>query len=451
MTASVQRGLTFINRYGLAIILALSVLVRLAAALVLGNQVVDLPGTSDQLSYHNLALRVIDGHGFTFGVDWWPLTKANTPTAHWSYLYTFYLIVSYKLFGANPIVPRVIQAILVGLLQPSLAYLLGKAIFERRAGLVAAALTAGYAYFIYYAGALMTEPFYITAILGAMYLAMRYSQAVMSDTATPRNLGLKWAALLGLTLGAVILLRQLFMLIVPFIFLWLWFIGGKKELGRRFWGLALAGLIIIGMIVPFTAYNYNRFHRLVLLNTNSGYAFFWGNHPIYGTHFIPILTPEIAGGSYINLIPADLQNAGLDEAALDQELLKLGMGFVTADPGRYVLLSLSRIPAYFMFWPSADSGLVSNVARVASFGIMWPFMLYGVICFIGQRRQTWLEKLRSPASLMLLVSLLYTGMHLLTWALVRYRLPVDAMLLIFAGLALVDLWDRLVAWRTKSI
>ncbi len=97
------------------------------------------------------------------------------------------------------------------------------------------------------------------------------------------------------------------------------------------------------MILPFTAYNYARFGRFVLLNTNSGYAFFWGNHPIYGTHFVPILTPEM--GSYQDLIPPEVRN--LDEAALDQELMRRGLQFVIDDPGRYLLLSLSRIPVLF--------------------------------------------------------------------------------------------------------
>jgi len=46
------------KRY-LAIILILSVILRLAAAIYLGDTVEILPGTYDQVSYHNLALRVL--------------------------------------------------------------------------------------------------------------------------------------------------------------------------------------------------------------------------------------------------------------------------------------------------------------------------------------------------------------------------------------------------------
>jgi len=37
----------------------------------------------------------------------------------------------------------------------------------------------------------------------------------------------------------------------------------------------------------------------------------------------------------------------------------------------------------------------------------------------------------------------YTAIHLLSWALIRYRLPVDAILLVFASAAIVDILAKL--------
>jgi hypothetical protein len=191
------------------------------------------------------------------------------------------------------------------------------------------------------------------------------------------------------------------------------------------------------MILPFTIYNYARFDRFVLLNTNAGYALFWANHPIYGTHFEPILPPEM--GSYEDLIPPELRD--LDEAALDQALLQRGIRFVVGEPVRYAQLSLSRIPAYFMFWPSSGSGMISNVARVSSFGILWPFMLYGLFYALIRRKSS--SFVTSPAFLLILFSITYSLIHLLSWSLIRYRLPVDAVMLIFAGLSIWQLSKKL--------
>ena len=67
-----------LHRRILVISLAASVVIRVIAALYLGNSVEVLPGTFDQVSYHNLALRVVDGHGFTFGEPWWPATARRS-------------------------------------------------------------------------------------------------------------------------------------------------------------------------------------------------------------------------------------------------------------------------------------------------------------------------------------------------------------------------------------
>lgn len=420
----------------LIIILAISVFVRVVFAFYIGNGMTVLPGTNDQLSYHNLGLRLIGGYGFTFGEPWWPLTAANEPTAHWSFLYSLFVAAFYKLFGPNPLVIRLFQAVVVGILQPYLAYLLGRRIFNEWVGLAAALLTAVYIYFIYYTVTLMTEPFYIVGIMASLYLTILMARS-------ERKHVLRYALLLGLVLGATVLLRQLYLLIIPFQLLWLLWASFKNHDRVPFAEVIVAGMVVMIMILPFTYYNYTRFDRFVLLNTNSGYAFFLGNHPYYGTRFVPILD------DYRPLIPDDLVLTDYDEASLDQEFLRRGIQFVVEDPGRYFLLSLSRIPVYFEFWPSADSGLISNIARVGSFGLMLPFMLYGLVLALYRN---WSKSLLSqPMTLLLLLAFLYTAMHVLTWTLIRYRLPVDAIMLVFAGLGLVDLIHRLFPQKTQGL
>lgn len=417
----------------LIIILAVSVFLRLVVAVWMGNQVEELPGIFDQISYHNLALRILGGHGFTFDQLWWPATPAGEQTAHWSFLYTFYLLAVYTLFGPNPIAGRVLQVVIVGILHPYLVYKIGDKYTGKTTGLVAAAVTAVYFYFIYYSAALMTEPFYITAILATFHFAMRLTEQARSQFISQR---VSLSAIIGLMLGCAVLLRQLFLLITPFILFWIGWNVFRQKRKYAWLEIVLPLVIIAAMIVPFTIFNYQRFGEFVLLNTNAGFAFFWGNHPIYGTQFIPILPAEM--GTYYELIPPEL--LPLSEPSLDRALMKIGIGFIFNDPLRYVLLSLSRIPAYFQFWWSADSSTVSNISRVGSFGIFWPFMLYG---FIRKLTSSELRRLSSFTWLVFLFVLSYSGMHILTWALIRYRLPVDAIMLLFAAIGLLDLYARL--------
>jgi 4-amino-4-deoxy-L-arabinose transferase-like glycosyltransferase len=425
-------------------ILALSLIVRLAAAVYLGDGITVLPGTHDQISYHNLALRVAGGHGFSFAENWWPLTRAGAPTAHWSFLYTLYLAAVYLVVGVHPLVARVVQVLIVGLAMPYLTYRLGTQLFDRRVGLLSALVCSGYAYFVYYTSTLMTEPFYITAILASLVLAIKF-KAGLSDPGAPASSRKQWmiAVGLGLTLAAAVLLRQLFLLFVPFMVLWM----GWGHVRRATSKLAVVVLVVVASILPFTIYNYIRFDRFVLLNTNAGYAMYWANHEVYGTHFVGILPPEL--GTYQELIPAEYRD--LDEAALDSTLMRLALKRIVADPGRYLALSVSRIPVFFKFWPSADSGTLSNIARVASFGICWPFMLAGLVASVLASLRGEKGGLRSPAGLIYLFLGFYVLLHLLSWALIRYRLPIDAVLIIYAGSSFSWLISRFGPRRLQPV
>lgn len=411
--------------------ISVAIVLRIGAALYMGDQVYDLPGVFDQISYDGLAQRVAAGHGFSFGTDWWPATRAGEPTAHWSFSMTLYLAAIYKLFGYHPLVARLIQAVVAGVLMPLLTYRLGMRAANRAVGLIAAAISAVYVYFFYYAGALMTETFFFLAILATLVLAL---DIVDQPTAA------RWIGL-GVVAGSAILFRQTFMLFVPFLLLWfLW--AGR---GRVRWTRLAIPVIVIGiLILPWTIRNYVAFRQFVLLNTNAGYVFFWANHPIHGTSFISLLGPEQP--SYHDLIPPDLLS--LDEAALEKALLARGIGFVTADPGRYVLLSLSRVPDHFIFWPKPDSSTLSNISRVGSFGLFLPFMIYGLILsliYAWRRRQTLASDERGRALVLLyLFIVIYSGIHILTWAGIRYRLPVDTVLIVFAAIGLYDLYVRVV-------
>jgi|GEM_PF-244720 len=430
-------------------IVAVAVLLRLASAILQGETVASLPGINDQISYHTLALRILTGHGFTFPTPWWPATAANQPTAQWSFLYPLYLAAIYGVFGVHPLVARLIQAVIAGVLQPILTYRIGRRLFGERVGVIAAGLVAVYAYFFYYAGALMTETFYILAVLLAFDLTLTLGQSEGS------NQGYRSWLWLGLAIGMAALLRQLILLFLPLVYGWLFLVkwwkmpassrvgSAGKTLRRLLPGLVIATCAIIALIVPWTIRNYVAFHQFVLLNTNDGYVFFWANNPIYGTSFIPILSDA----TYARMIPASLR--GLNEAALNDALLKLGIEYVIANPGRFALLSLSRVKFFFEFWPSADSSLASNVSRVLSFGILLPFMVAGLFLTF---RDWWRVRSEQRWALALIVLFMvgYSLLHILTWTLIRYRLPVDALLIVFAARAVSELVARLVDGRTVT-
>ncbi len=397
-------------------ILILALVLRLAAALYMGERVENLPGIHDQITYNALAQSVLAGRGFSFEQNWYPFTPANTPTAHWSFGYVMYLVGVYGLFGYHPLVARLIQVLVGGLAICLLVYRLGRRLFNPTVGLVAAGLAAAYAYLVYYAAGLLTETFYIAALLLAFDTALS-----LAESPTWK----KWL-LLGLALGSAVVLRQVILLFVPVLLLWLLWAGRPRI---KVWHLLLPLIVMALFIAPWTIRNYLVYNRFLLLNSNSGYALWASVHPVQGTNFYGL-----------NLAPLPAELHGLNEAQKNDVLTRQGLQFILDDPLRYFLLTLNKAKDQFIFWPAPASGWLSNVMRVGSFGIALPFMLYGL--YLSRRR--WRENM-----LLYLFAVVYNAIHLLTWPAVRYRLVVDAVMLLFAAVAVIHTVERLVLprWR----
>jgi hypothetical protein len=158
-------------------------------------------------------------------------------------------------------------------------------------------------------------------------------------------------------------------------------------------------------------------------------------HPMHGTRFREFDAAPL---------PEDLPKG--NEAAIDRALMRAGIRFALDEPGRYLLLTLSRVRAFFEFWPTPDTTLLHNVGRAGSFGLFLPLMLYGLYLVVRHPRFV------AHGALLFLFVVFYTAMHLLTWAMVRYRLPVDAVLIPLAALAALDLAQRArsMKWRRRG-
>jgi hypothetical protein len=268
----------------------------------------------------------------------------------------------------------------------------------------------------------MTETFYIIALLWSLEAGLAMAHHLQGRKKPPILLG----AQLGVSLAVAALLRQSILPWVPVFFAYLLVLGWRhKRLTSTVGTLTLGGVLLVAAIVPWSYRNYRVYGQFLLLNSNTGYAMYSAQHPMHGVRFLEFEAAPL---------PGDLARG--NEAVMDRELLRRGVQFVLAEPGRYLLLSLSRARAYFEFWPTPDTTLLHNLGRTGSFGLLLPFLLYGL--FLALRDPSF----RTRNSLLLLFAIVYIPLHLLTWAMVRYRLPVDAALMPLAAWALVDLGLR---------
>lgn len=466
----------------LIIITGIAILLRVAVALYLGD-IVDAPALlQDQRSYHALGARLITGHGFSFDAAWYPFTPPDTPTAHWSFLYSLFVAGVYAIFGVHPLAARLVEAVLGGILLPAMAFLLARRFFgdwgprapgeavvstpgaahrgrisrRDRLALLTAGSFAVYAYFVLYSATLMTETFFVVGLLWSFERALALRQQMCQ---APARIQPSRALTLGLSLGLTTLLRQSVLPWVLVLYAWLFWVGLRSGQGRNaIRALALSLVPIALCVLPFTVRNYQTYDSFLLLNSNAGYAMYSAQHPMHGTQFQAFAAaplPDMMGH--------------FNEAQLDRELMRLGIGFVVADPGRYLLLSLSRVGAYFDFWPGGATSLLNALGRTVSFTLLLPFMVYGLWIALRQIRAEAPEQpggsdgvtvllpapgkqgatlRRSPdastssLALLVLFVVVYSAMHVLTWAMPRYRLPVDAVMLMFVALAVDVLIGR---------
>jgi hypothetical protein len=426
-------------------ILIISVLLRLGVALYLGNVVDAPPLMTDQRSYHALGARLLEGHGFSFDRGWYPFTPADTPTAHWSFLYSLVVAGVYGIFGVQPLAMRLVQAVIGGILLPLAVYKLGRRIFEpvtetgvgvgagagagagaasgaAAAPLAAAAISSLYAYFALYAATLMTETLYIVVVLWSLTVALGIARSIRQG----QRLSLSLALQFGLSLSLGTLLRQSILPWVPVVFAYLLWLGWRGGRVREVFGaVILASAMLVASILPWTYRNYQAYGRFLLLNSNTGFAMYSAQHPMHGTRFMEFEAAPVPEGL-----------AWGNEAVLDQQLMRLGIQFVLNEPGRYLMLSLSRVRAFFEFWPAAETTLLHSIGRVGSFALALPLMLYGLYQVLRR------PELAKGSELLFVFVVFYTLLHVMTWAMVRYRLVVDAVAMPWAGWAVVELSVR---------
>ncbi|MCK4511253.1 glycosyltransferase family 39 protein, partial [bacterium] len=137
-------------------------------------------------------------------------------------LYSYFLATVYRLFGRDLLLVRMIQAGL-GAATASLVYLLGRDLFDRRVGLLAGLLTAGYGALIFYDCSVLLTPLLVFLNVLAVYLILR---------ADASGKPIHYLAA-GVALGLAIIGRAAALLPAAAAVLWIWLSAraGARRIG----------------------------------------------------------------------------------------------------------------------------------------------------------------------------------------------------------------------------
>ncbi|MCK4305188.1 MAG: glycosyltransferase family 39 protein [Candidatus Eisenbacteria sp.] len=358
------------------------------------------------------------------------LTPEGNPTALWPPGYPFLLALIYALFGTSVMAVRAVQAVM-GAATCYLVYLLGLRLLGWRQALLSAALAAIYPLFIYTTGTLYPVVL-VTLLIAAVFL--------LALDAVERSSGMR-ALAAGLLSGWAVLAVAAVLPALLLTSLWIFWEAARKrapEAARpgspRCWGrgvklalLFLAPLVL--MVGTWTWRNTQAFGRPVLVSNNGGYNFWMGNYPSVtastGGRWMPGMAEEYN----------DIHRRYQNEAEVDRALLERGLEHAMADPGRFAGLTIAKAFNLWRLYPQPMTHErphqgVERIASILSYGLLLPFAL---IWLLRSLRRS------PPARLVLLLWLSFSFVYAFFISKVRFRIPLDTFIILYASGGLIAL------------
>ncbi len=334
---------------------------------------------------------------------------------------------------------RLLQVVL-GALTSWFIYRIGEKVFGRRPGLVAGMAFALYPMAILFSLALLPTTI-ATAGAGAAVLLALYT--IRRERSLP-------ALATGLVLGLTTLARPNLLLWAAAFLIWYWW-AAPPAMRLKTVALFLLGLAL--PVVAVTGRNLAVSGEPVLISSNGGINFYYGNHQgATGAFSIPPGFPSNPGEQLLaarRLAEADA-GMSLGPSAVSRYWFRRGLDFLAGRPGEGALLWLRKagLTANAREMP-INEGLVeyrefSRLLRVPFpwFGILVPLGITGMLLSRGRGE-------RQGKRLLLLIAAAHLAGIIPFFVSSRHRLPLVIVLLPFAGLALFELLERFSGsdWR----
>jgi hypothetical protein len=280
---------------------------------------------------------------------------------------------------------------------------------DSRKGLVAGLLFAIYPYYVFYTANAMTEAIH-TAMIPVILLS-----TVLAMDGRVRSAGA------GLATGLLFLVRSTALFILPVQMLFV--------LKARGWRGASAVLLGFSLCAaPWMARNWIELGSPALLPTKGPLNLWMRNNPevleaegINVPGDIRINSPGLLEYPDPDLFTTELERSG--------ELGRRARDFMLENPRLIAWLSVERLASFLSPLPSTPSGNA------------WvPGALFYIpaACLAGVAFKRFFR--RREVRLLLTVFLLYTAMHALGHGGLRYRLPVDSILLVASALVARTEW-----------
>ena len=414
-----------ITVFAVALVLRVIFLLQFQSVLIFENYIVDMA------YHHEWAKAIADGVAYYKG----PFFRAP--------LYPLFLGGVYFLFGDNPWIIKIIQA-LIGSFSAVLVFLIGNNMFTRKTALVSGLLFACYGPVIFFDAQLLIPNLAICLNLAALFFL----------TKTENNNSQKNYILGGLFLGLSALARPTILLFTVFLILF-WIIKERKNITLRIKSYLLSILFILIPILPVTTYNYLQDSKFTFIAAYGGINFYIGNYNQADgvSPVIPGVRQDWKGGQEDTRRIAE-KDAGrkLSESELSDYWFDRAVAEITDDPLRFGKLLIKKIILLcngyelsnnfdFYFFAHQTSMMKLLIWRNFLFfpyGILLPLALVGIFLAYREKKSK-LLLLYVAATVISIILFLVTA---------RYRIYLIAPFSIFAAYAVTYF---ITNWKTISV
>jgi hypothetical protein len=375
---------------------------------------VDKPLTRDEREYLSLARGLASGRGLAYDAE--VLDDPGEPFGR-APGYPAFLAVAGG--GADVVrqVPGRVKAAqsLLGAAGVVLLALLARRLGGDRAAIAAAWIGAGYPPLVWISAYALSE-----AVFWPMGLLVALAADRMLDRAGGRS-AVRAALWCGLLLGAAVLVRPGTLIFAPLAALAL-LRQRRAALAAIF---AAATLIVVA---PWTARNYARHGRVVLVASDGGVTFWTGNNALARGEGDFAANPDIRRAS--DALRA--QHPGLTEEQLEPIYYREALAWIAANPLDWVVLELRKV--FYLIVPIGPSYRLHSTPYFAASVLSYLAVLAGAIAGLGRlgRRAG-----RTPGVWLLALSAI--AVCLIFFPQERFRIPVIDPALVVGASAI---WAR---------
>lgn len=222
-----------------------------------------------------------------------------------------------------------------------------------------------------------------------------------------------------------VLTRPVFDLFAPLLVLLFALVIHRLPLTRALRHLGVYMIIYCALMTPWWLHNYKAYGSFVRLTPGAGTALYAGNNPLNHSGG-GNLGVDYDLGAFANITDPVERDRALRSAAID---------YIVHNPRRSVELAGLKFLRIWRLAPVNDAYRSAGTVLVSVASFVPLLLLAGFGLFTQRHR---LRRL-SP---ILLFGLGYTAVHMILVGTIRYRLPLEPFLIVFAGAGFSDIMQR---------